>query len=47
MPTFLGFIRLPGARGMECGESSPLYFIETQSGESSPHSILSVISVTA
>src|SRR5262245_35948453 len=32
---------------MECGESSPLCFLEKQSGEDSPHSIRSAISVTA
>jgi len=47
-PIFLGFIRQPGARQrMECGESSPLCFLETKSGEDSPHSIRSAISVTA
>jgi hypothetical protein len=32
---------------MECGESSPLFFLETESGEDSPHSIRFAISVTA
>jgi len=32
---------------MECGEPSPLFFIETQSGEGSPHSIRSAIPVMA
>jgi hypothetical protein len=32
---------------MECGESSPLCFLETESGEDSSHSIRFAISVTA
>ena len=32
---------------MECGESSPLFFLEKESGEDSPHSIGFAISVTA
>jgi hypothetical protein len=27
------------AKRMKCGESSPLFFLETESGEDSPHSI--------
>jgi hypothetical protein len=31
---------------MECGESSPLFFLEMESGEDSPHSTRFAISVT-
>src|SRR5215471_7740816 len=35
------------AERMGCGEPSPLCFLETQSGEGSPHPIRSAIPVTA